>query len=139
MNKDKDTSILLRQLLSETRVLMLGKQYEKAVNIFDRILDINPYLDDIWLMKGATLQILRDYKGALECYNQALKINPSNTKAQIGKVTIETHLENQPTRRTYNNLDLTEINKNVRKLVQENLKNDTLFQEEFILTKKEDD
>ena len=139
MNKYKDTTIILKELLTKSRNLMIEKDYKKAVDIFTKILEINPYLDDIWLMKGTALQLLQDFNGALECYNQALKLDPTNTKAQLGKVGIETHLQIQPARKAYTGLDLTVINKNIKKLVQDKLKNDALFQKEFILSKEERD
>lgn len=131
--------MILKELLTKSRNMMIEKDYKKAVDIFTKILEINPYLDDIWLMKGTALQLLQDYNGALECYNQALKLDPTNTKAQLGKVGIETHFQIQPTRKDYTGLDLTLINKNIKKLIQDKLKKDTLFQKKFILSKKKSD
>ena len=116
---------------------MANEKYEEVVSVLNKILEFNPYLDDVWVLKGSTLQVLKDYDGAIKCYDEALKLNPTNTKAQLGKSSIETGLKIRPPIKPQVGLDLMAITRKIKTLVHNKLKDDPLFQAKFNVSKGE--
>ncbi len=55
--------------------------YEKAIEYYDRALEINPSSSDAWNNKGVALYNLSRVEEALECYERALDANPNNLDA----------------------------------------------------------
>ncbi|KAM3145854.1 hypothetical protein pb186bvf_002149 [Paramecium bursaria] len=52
------------------------EDYEDAVEMYDRAIDIDPENADYWCEKGVTLSELGDYQSAKYAYNQAIRIDP---------------------------------------------------------------
>lgn len=55
--------------------------YEKALEYYDRALEINQNSSDAWNNKGVALYRLDRVDEALQCYSRALEIDPSNLDA----------------------------------------------------------
>lgn len=53
-------------------------KYMRALEEFDKSLEINPENADIWSYKGFALYILGRYEEALEAFDKSLEINPKN-------------------------------------------------------------
>jgi tetratricopeptide (TPR) repeat protein len=53
-------------------------EYEEALQIFSKILEINPLDANVWGYKGSALYILDRYEEALEAFEKSLKINSKN-------------------------------------------------------------
>lgn len=64
---------------------ILGK-VEEALEYINNYLERNSLDTYIWILKGDLLHIHHnDYEGALECFNQAITIDPKNEEAWIKK------------------------------------------------------
>ena len=61
------------------------KKYEKAIECYDRALEINPNFVEAWNNKGNVLDELGRYEEAIECYDKALEINPNYAEAWNNK------------------------------------------------------
>jgi tetratricopeptide (TPR) repeat protein len=72
--------------LANTYALILGER-EKALEIDDRALQIDPENFGAWASKGATLAILKRYQEALERYDHVLEFNPENFGVLMNKST----------------------------------------------------
>ncbi|HOK58859.1 tetratricopeptide repeat protein [Methanothrix sp.] len=55
--------------------------HEKALEYYDRALEINPNSSDAWNNKGVALYRLNRIDEALQCYHRALEIDPDNLDA----------------------------------------------------------
>ncbi len=60
-------------------------EYEEALEIFDRVLDMNPQIPEAWNDRGVALFRLGRAKEALECYSRSLAIDPENLDALRNK------------------------------------------------------
>jgi tetratricopeptide (TPR) repeat protein len=61
------------------------KQFEEAVEIFDRVLAANPKLPEAWNNKGVALFRQGRVEEALQCYDECLAQNPENLEALRNK------------------------------------------------------
>ena len=61
------------------------KKYEKAIECYDRALEINQNYAEAWYSKGYALYRLGRYKEAIGCYDRALKINQNYVEALNNK------------------------------------------------------
>lgn len=66
----------------------MGNQYKhinklkEAIDEYNLALSLKPSnRDAVYLNKGSSLQLLKDYDGAAECYKEALKIVPNSADA----------------------------------------------------------
>ncbi len=62
--------------------------YELSIQDFDMALKINPqtpYAKTVYYNRGTAKQLLKDDKGALADYNQALTLDPDNDKALLNR------------------------------------------------------
>lgn len=53
-----------------------SEKYQEAVEYYDKALEINPTVDEIYYRKGTALDNLGQYEKAIACYNKAIEINP---------------------------------------------------------------
>ncbi|WP_135606898.1 tetratricopeptide repeat protein, partial [Methanococcoides sp. NM1] len=53
-------------------------EYDKALEYFDKALEINPDYVDAWNNKGLTLNKLNEFENASESFDKALEINPDD-------------------------------------------------------------
>ena len=54
------------------------KRYEEALECSDKALDLNPYNDWTWFIKGLIFNGLKRYEEALQCNNKALELDANN-------------------------------------------------------------
>ena len=57
-------------------------QYEEAVKLLDKALDIDPNYAEAWLLLGNQHMALTQYTKARDCYQRCLDLNPSSTRWQ---------------------------------------------------------
>jgi len=74
----------LQQQLAAADALFQQQKYEEAVGIYRSILRGAPSLAVVNLQIGAAYRNLKDYDKAIVAYNDLLKAEPENAKAQIG-------------------------------------------------------
>lgn len=55
--------------------------YPKAIEYYDRALQLKSGYDLAWMMKGNVMNAMARYEDAIECFKKALKINEENTEA----------------------------------------------------------
>lgn len=60
-------------------------EYEEALEIFDRVLAMNPQISEAWNNKGVALFYLGRAEEAIACYNQSLTVDPENLDALRNK------------------------------------------------------
>ncbi len=61
---------------------------EKATDLYQKLIDIDPFNDYIWYNIGTIYSKIPDYDKALDAYGYALALNPSNTSALYNKAII---------------------------------------------------
>ncbi|PKL62241.1 MAG: hypothetical protein CVV31_07220 [Methanomicrobiales archaeon HGW-Methanomicrobiales-2] len=59
--------------------------YEKAVQCYDRALEIDPKGADVWNNKGVALDALGRYDEAVQCYDRAPEVDPKHAHAWLTK------------------------------------------------------
>jgi len=74
----------LQQQLASADTLFQQQKFEDAVGIYRSILRSAPSLSIVNLQIGAAYRNLKDYDKAIAAYNDLLKAEPENAKAQIG-------------------------------------------------------
>ena len=72
----------------------IGKVY-KALKSFDRALEISPSFAEAYYRKGVTLEKLRRYKEAIQCYEEALKLDPNLEKVKRAKKDCHSKIDNK--------------------------------------------
>ena len=64
------------------------ENYDEALEKFDKALELNPNLAEVWFYKGIILQTKDMNKEALECYEKSIEINPKNALVWYNKGTL---------------------------------------------------
>ena len=59
------------------------EKYEKALDAYNVVIDINPINSDAWCCKGDMLFDLGKIKDARSCYDHSLSLNPKNTDTLV--------------------------------------------------------
>src|SRR4030066_1853358 len=59
------------------------EQFEEALAFTERLLAFQPYSSEAWQRKGMILNNLVRYDEALECYEQALSLNPADADIHV--------------------------------------------------------
>lgn len=67
------------------KISFLLERYKEASDIFQRLLDEDPYSEYYWNMKSTADYMNQDYESALESIDYALAINPDTPEALITK------------------------------------------------------
>ncbi|MGH9428816.1 MAG: tetratricopeptide repeat protein, partial [Terriglobia bacterium] len=65
--------------------LALTNESEKAIECFDRALELNPQFEEAWCLKGTALGWLGRYDEALACVDRAIELKPSFADAWFNK------------------------------------------------------
>jgi tetratricopeptide (TPR) repeat protein len=60
-------------------------QFDDALQIFERLLEINPEIPEAWNNKGVALHRLGRAEEALACYERSLTLDPENMDAMRNK------------------------------------------------------
>jgi Flp pilus assembly protein TadD len=74
----------LQQQLGAADALFQQQKFEDAVGIYRSILRGAPSLSVVQLQIGAAYRSLKDYDKAIAAYNELIKAEPENAKAQVG-------------------------------------------------------
>ena len=79
-------------------ILYSLKVPEKAIEAFEKALDLNPYVVDTWVNKGTVLwKSLEKREEALAAFDKALDINPNFMAAQESRISLEAEIKaNKP-------------------------------------------
>jgi tetratricopeptide (TPR) repeat protein len=56
-------------------------EYEKAIECFDRVLEVDKNDEFAWTSKGSALYSLKRYDDAVSCFDRALEIDPQSLEA----------------------------------------------------------
>lgn len=72
------TVLSVRDLILLGSAYYLLEKYEKAKNIYSKIIDANPYDHDALQFRGTTYIRLKKYKESLADFNRALELKPSD-------------------------------------------------------------
>jgi len=57
------------------------RQYDDALNLFQKAILLNQNDPDLWNLKGIALRSLGRYNEAIECFNKSLEIDPRDKNA----------------------------------------------------------
>ncbi|MHA1757475.1 MAG: hypothetical protein ACTSVV_11935 [Promethearchaeota archaeon] len=123
-------------LIKKSLDLMLMQRAQEALETINKVIEINPFLDDVWAIKAIILKSLEKTKEALECIDHALNLNPQNEKARSIRFAIVQTSKFIPRKIEGEAIDLHALTKKIKNLVENGLKSDTFYQEEFILFKE---
>jgi tetratricopeptide (TPR) repeat protein len=70
--------LLLKEHILKGNEYYYKKEYNNAIQCFDKALEIDPNNASTWNNKGLVLDHLRKYDDAIQCYDKALEIDPNN-------------------------------------------------------------
>ena len=92
----QDNNKILHAKVWNNRGTALGQvgKYQKAIECFDKAIEINPNYINALNSKGTALHYLDDYQKAIECYDKAIEINPEDADAWCAKGLSLTCLKN---------------------------------------------
>ncbi|KKK49284.1 hypothetical protein LCGC14_3136620, partial [marine sediment metagenome] len=76
---------IIESLLGKASSAFYAKYFEKALTIFNPVLELDLNNIDAWYNKGATLGKLGRFKEALTAYEKALELNPKYSDAWYNK------------------------------------------------------
>ena len=86
MNPDNDVHSKTNSILDEANRLFLQGKFQQAVRYYDKILNENPKHLSSLNNKGYALSKLKDFDGAIKCYDAALAISPGDTSVLVNKI-----------------------------------------------------
>jgi len=72
-------------LANKGNTLVENGMYEEALKCYDRTLEINPTLADVWNNKGLALARSGKHREAIQCYDTALKLKPDDLEVIYNK------------------------------------------------------
>ena len=75
----------LNKMLSAGLIALRQNKNNEALQIFEKILEIDPTNSMAWNNKGVALRKLKKIEEAIECFNKALSIEPKLIRAMINK------------------------------------------------------
>ena len=61
------------------------QEYDKAIECYDKAIELNPEYEYAWLSKGNVLRKLQNYEESLACYDRAIELNSKNEYAWLWK------------------------------------------------------
>ncbi len=82
---DQDAAAILTKRGKELATSGDPKNLEKAINLYDQALELDPENPVIWNNKGTALVKEHKYEDALDAYDKALELNSEYPEAMIGK------------------------------------------------------
>jgi len=60
-------------------------KYEKAIECFDKVIELEPNNASAWTNKGTLLSLSRKYQEAIKCYDKAIELEPDNAITWFNK------------------------------------------------------
>lgn len=83
------------KILNYMGILLCNKSnFLAAIESYDKIINIEPKIAEIWYNKAICLHALKKFKKALACCNKALEINPNLSYVKSLKANIENEFSN---------------------------------------------
>ena len=76
------------ELSQQGNTLYNLKNYDRALQAYEKALEIRPEYAEAWQGKGDVLQALQQYQEALESYEKAIQIQPNNWQAWLGRAQV---------------------------------------------------
>ena len=76
----------INSILDEANRLFLQRNFEQAIEYYDKILNQDPKHISSLNNKGYALSKLKDFTNAIKCYDIALKICPDDLSVLINKI-----------------------------------------------------
>ena len=89
------TFILLKDSLNIDALLQLGflenekENFEKALKVFNQVLDLSPYHTIALFNRGVLRTSAKNYQGALADYNEVLKTNRNNVSVYFNRALLK--------------------------------------------------
>lgn len=107
-------------LTSMGSILYQQKEYQRAIDVFEPLLKLQPFSADIWYRTGMTYAKMDDEK-AINCFRKVLKIHPTTAikPRQIAKLQLAKALKKAE--------KYTEAKKITKKLIEQNPKNASAY------------
>jgi tetratricopeptide (TPR) repeat protein len=81
------TELLLKEYLLKGNEYYYRKEYNNAIQCYDKALEIEPNDSKAWNNKGTALGQLGNYEEAIKCFDKALEMEPNYAKAWDNKGT----------------------------------------------------
>lgn len=78
-------SLLEKKYVLEGNKYFFKREYDKALECYDKAIDIEPYDSDVWYNKGCALEGIKKYDEAIRCYDNAIDIEPHYSNAWYAK------------------------------------------------------
>ena len=83
---DENTSIIKGQVYLNLGELHSNiSMYYKALETFNKTIEMNPKSHDAWYLKGLTLHILGEYDKAIYAYDEAINLDPNDSQSWYQK------------------------------------------------------
>lgn len=73
-------------------VYLFTKDYKKAIQDYTKVLELDKTDTDIYFPLGAAKASIKDYSGALNDFDNAIKFNPNYGQAYYGRAKIKYYL-----------------------------------------------
>ena len=73
------------KLIKKADSLCNEKEYKKAIEYYDKIIELNPGIYSVCYSKGIILDSMEIFEEAVKCYDEAIKINPFEDKFYSSK------------------------------------------------------
>ena len=74
------------RLLESANMLFLKKSFLESIQIYEKILQIEPTNLSALNNKGYALSKTNDYQNAINCYDKGLSINPNEKTLLVNKI-----------------------------------------------------
>ena len=92
--KMKPNLILAKQKFKAGIKAHISQQYEKAIQLYDEAIGVNPNYSLAYSNKGISLDELGRKNEAIKCYDRAITINPRFVDAYVNKGTVLNEMGN---------------------------------------------
>jgi len=69
------------ELIKMGKKQLEDRQYDNALNLFQKAILLNRNDPDLWNLKGIALRSIGRYNEAIECFNKSLEIDPRDKNA----------------------------------------------------------
>jgi len=69
------------ELIKMGKKQLEDRQYDDALNLFQKAILLNQNDPDLWNLKGIALRSIGRYNEAVECFNKSLEIDPRDKNA----------------------------------------------------------
>ncbi|MGP1515840.1 MAG: tetratricopeptide repeat protein [Bacteroidales bacterium] len=76
-------------ILTRIRSLTDAEQYDKAIQELDIVLKENNKNDMAWYLKGNIFKKMENWQDAINCYTEAISINPKNPATTMRRICID--------------------------------------------------